>query len=270
MPTLRYGIELETLVPDDSDLVIGCYHRGVQVPYLPQGWTAEYDSSIVSSNGGRSCEIVSPILQGEEGLRQVMYAAEVLRQHGHWVNASCGVHVHVGWSYNYGPRQLRRLVTIVAYAERALYAITGTRRRESGGYCCSVRGYDHYGAARRSMDRNRYHLLNIVNLWASSKRTVEFRVFSGSLNPVKLVGWIQVCLGLVERALDTKRLPPWYPAPVKDRARAGQLETQRLLAFLGWIKRNGHPQYGWVADVVPLETVIAEFRRLAKQYDSMQ
>ena len=269
MPTLRYGIEIETLVPEDSDLAIGLYHRGIQVPYLPEGWTAEFDRSIVGY-GGQPCEIVSPILQGAEGLRQVMQVAELLRQHGHWVNASCGVHVHVGWSYNYGRRELRRLITVVAYAERALYAITGTRRREWGEYCCGVRGYGRYSAACSAMLRDRYHLLNIANLRAGTKRTVEFRVFSGSLNPVKLVGWIQVSLGLVERALDSKRAPPWFPTLITDRARAGQLETKRLLAFLGWTKRNGHPRYGWIADVVPLETVIAELRRLARQYDSMQ
>ena len=39
---LTFGVEIETSAPatlvSTHGLVVGAYHKGVQVPYLPQGW----------------------------------------------------------------------------------------------------------------------------------------------------------------------------------------------------------------------------------------
>ena len=98
---LTFGIELETIAPDrlvrEEGLRIGPYRRGVQVPYLPEGWKAEADGSIDNGHGGHKCEIVSPVLRGPEGLAQVAAAVRTLEAKGHRVNASTGVHIHVGW-----------------------------------------------------------------------------------------------------------------------------------------------------------------------------
>ena len=123
---ITFGVEIETLVPLSSPIRIGAYHAGATVPYLPAGWTAQHDGSI--QGDGRPCEIVSPVLRGHGGLMQVWHAIEALRANGHSVNASCGVHVHVGWSPDLPAQALARLVTIVAYLECGLYAITGTVR----------------------------------------------------------------------------------------------------------------------------------------------
>lgn len=93
---MTFGIEIETVAPDSAvrehGLRIGPYKHGIQVPYLPVGWTAEQDGSINVSGGGHKCEIVSPILQGTEGLAQVVEVVTALEAKGHRVNASCGVH----------------------------------------------------------------------------------------------------------------------------------------------------------------------------------
>ena len=97
---LTYGVELELIAPDSTvqndGLRIGPYRRGIQVPYLPAGWTAECDASIDNSRGGHKCEIVSPILKGAEGLAQVAEVLKILEAKGFRVNASCAVHVHCG------------------------------------------------------------------------------------------------------------------------------------------------------------------------------
>ena len=98
---MTFGIEIETAAPESAlqndALRIGSYHYGIQVPYLPEGWKAERDGSIRSTDGGHACEIVSPVLRGAEGLAQVAEVVRTLEAKGHRVNASCGVHVHVGW-----------------------------------------------------------------------------------------------------------------------------------------------------------------------------
>ena len=107
-----------------------------------------------------------------------------------------------------------------------------------------------------------------------TKDTVEFRLFGGSLNPTKVVGWIQVCLGLVERALSGKRMPTWNPKPLSGgwkKAGPGQSEAERLIGYLAWGKGyariHGGKQYGWISDMIPQDEIKTEFRRLAKKYD---
>ena len=45
-----------------------------------------------------------------------------------------------------------------------------------------MRKYGNEKDAKPNLDRNRYHALNLTNLARGTKDTVEFRVFSGSLN----------------------------------------------------------------------------------------
>jgi len=276
---LTYGVEIETIAPDtavqNDGLRIGPYRRGIQVPYLPAGWKAEADGSIDNGNGGHKCEIVSPVLQGAEGLAQVAEVLRTLEAKRHRVNASCSVHVHVGWKRDWPSEALARLVTIVAYVEKGLYGITGTKSRERGRYCGGVRKYGNDKTAKPNLDRDRYHALNLTNLARGTKDTVEFRVFSGSLSVVKALGWIQVCLGLVERALQGKRMPSWSPKPLTGgwkKKGPGASEAERLMGYLAWgrgyARIHGGKQYGWLSDLIPQDQIKAEFRRLAKKYDA--
>jgi hypothetical protein len=275
---LTFGVEIETIAPAsavaESGLRIGSYRRGIQVPYLPQGWTSECDGSI-RAEGGHACEIVSPVLQGAEGLAQVAEVLRTLQAKGHRVNASCGVHVHVGWKRTWSSDALARLVTIVAYVEKGLYAITGTKQRERGAYCGGVRRYGNQDHAKDHVERGRYHALNLTNLAHGTKDTVEFRVFSGSLQVVKVLGWIQVCLGLVERALAAKRMPSFSPRPPRGgwkKPGEGQSEVERLIGYLAWApgyaRIHGGRCFGWIGGDIDQDTIKAEFRRLAKKYDA--
>lgn len=274
---LTFGIEIETTidyaVATSNGLRVGSYYQGIQVPYLPAGWVAKSDGSIRGENGQIGCEIVSPILKGAEGLSQVIEVAKTLEEKGHRVNSSCGVHVHVGWSRFWPSEALARLITVVAYAENGIYAITGTKNRERGVYCGGVRKYGNDKAAKQNLDTNRYHLLNLNNLASGRKETVEFRAFSGSLNPVKLVGWVQVCLGMVEMALNNNRKSPWNPKRSEVRiGHKGRGECEYLMWYLGWLGNN-RPLRGWISPAqhpfFTKEDVINEFRRLADKYDEM-
>jgi hypothetical protein len=276
---LSFGVELETIAPDSAvrndGLRIGSYRHGIQVPYLPAGWTAEADGSIDNSGGGHKCEIVSPILRGEEGLKQVAEVLRTLEAKKHRLNASCGCHVHIGWHRDWPSEALARLVTIVAYVEKGLYAITGTKSRERGRYCGGVRKYGNDKNAKPNLDRDRYHALNLTNLARGTKDTVEFRLWSGSLSVIKVIGWVMVSLGLVERALSGKRMPTWEPKPLSGgwkKAGPGQSEAERLIGYLAWGKGyariHGGKQYGWISDAIPQDEIKAEFRRLAKKYDA--
>ena len=276
---ITFGIELELTVAESTvrqeGMTIGAYHNGVQVPFLPTGWTAERDASIRTSRGRVACEIVSPILKGEEGIKQVIEVVEILKSKSFAPNETTGIHIHVQFDPNWPADKLAKLITIVSYLEQAIYASTGTKRRERGEYCKGFRKYGDQPKAKKEMDSSRYFLLNITNLVRNVRSTVEFRAFSGSLNPVKIVGWIQMCLGIIERTLEAKRLPTWQPKPASGgwkKDGIGQSEVERMLGWLKWSdgyrRVNGGVQYGWITDVIPQDEVKKEFRRLAKKYDS--
>ena len=163
----------------------------------------------------------------------------------------------------------------MCYVEKGLYAITGTKNRERCRFCGGVRKYGNQKAAKDMMEQARYHVLNLTNLAQGGKDTVEFRVFSGSLNPIKVVGWILVCLGLVERALSGKRMPKWNPGPLTGgwkKAGEGQSEAERLMGYLAWgagyARLHAGKQYGWMSNAIPQDAVKTEFRRLAAKYDA--
>ena len=278
---ITFGIEIELTISDrtvrDEQMAIGSYHHGVQVPFLPTGWKAERDGSIRTAPGRLPCEIVSPVLKGEEGIKDAIKVVEILKSKGMTPNETCGIHCHVQFDPSWPADKLAKLISIVSYLEQGIYASTGTKRRERGEYCKGLRKYGDQPKAKQKLDPDRYHLLNITNLVRRTRPTVEFRAFSGSLNPVKIVGWIQMCLGIVERAIEAKRLPTWQPKPASGgwkKDGVGQSELERLLGFLKWgegyRRLNGGKQYGWISDAISQEDVKKELRRLAKKYDAEQ
>jgi len=269
-----FGVEIETTCPRTNRLHVGSYHStGEQVPYLPEGWVAKSDCSIHTDKAGHvGVEIVSPILKGEAGIIQLIEVIRILNEKGHAVNHTCGVHVHVGFKGR-SAQELTKLINTASYLEKGMYAITGTKRREQGSYCGSVK--EHRNAYAFKSAGRRYKLLNINNLMPGGKGTVEFRCFSGSLNATKIVGWVQVALGVVEKALTTKRMPKWdgkNPIGVWKKSGNGQTETERLLAYLCWVNRGKAPAhqraYGWISNKISQKEIRKMFRKLAKQYDT--
>jgi hypothetical protein len=274
---LTFGVELEVTLPAGT-CPVGGYHQGVQVPQLPPGWKAERDASIQPAPGYIAAEIVSPVLRGADGLRQLKAVCDWLNGAGARVNRSTGFHVHVGFSRS-DKRALRRLVCLVANFEKALFAATGTRSREEGAYCRPVQSDDRYQQAFRdaAVPANclpRYHVLNLANLLRGSKPTVEFRVFAGTTNATKAIGHVLTCLGLVEKALALKKLPKWVAkTPVETspihRSGEGQTALTRLFYSLGWTKGREDHTFG---DIQPeglptIEAIKKELMRLARKYD---
>lgn len=269
-----FGVEIETIAPRSlgrsEGLHVGGYHCGIQVPYLPAGWKAERDGSLRYGGTEVGCEIVSPVLRGEEGLREVATVLETLREKGHRVNASCGVHVHVGWDPQRSSRELARLVRMVSYLEKALYAITGTHRRERGQWCGSIRRHGDTANGLRSAAADRYHVLNLRNLEYGYKHTVEFRCFSGSLEATKVLGWIMVCIGMVHKAIDIRITNGWIPRGDETPTHA----VSNLIYYLGWSKSGQKNlrgrRFGWMENLIGFDAIRKEFLRLARKYASEQ
>jgi hypothetical protein len=268
---MTFGIEIECLIPRANAPACGGYHRGIQIPNLPQGWNAQQDSSIRSARYGMvGVEVVSPVLKGLDGLQQIKMVLDWLQSIGATVNRSTGLHIHVG--FDRGNEQLtKKLVTVVANFEKAIYASTGTKSRETGCYCRSVQNSaDHRNGAISRVSR--YHVLNVQ----TNRPTVEFRAFAGTLSYVKIVAHIRTCLGLVEKTLATKKTPKWVAkqpvesSPIK-RGGDGLTALNRLFYWLGWTKGREAATYGLVGEerVPSIKACKSALVRLARKYDTM-
>jgi hypothetical protein len=272
---MTFGVEIECYMPV-GNVVVGSWGNpsGGNL-WLPAGWMVKPDGSLTAAPAGmRGVEIISPsgdlLLRGESGFDQVVAVVAAIKQRGGVVNVTCGLHVHVGFDKN-NYNILQHLVALIANHEKAIYASTGTKSRERGTYSKPIKHYGGNTAAVRRASRDRYHVLNL----ATTKPTVEFRAFAGTLNIDKVLGAIGICLGLVEKAYDqatTGRRVNWNQRVNCTQANEGQVELERLFRRLGWIGRvavgTGMLRVSCTDRQEVIKKVVKTLRRLAVQYDA--
>jgi len=269
---MTYGVELEVFVPATVQIQVGGYHNGMQVAGLPTGWNAQGDCSIQADPGYRGVEIVSPVLRGADGLKQIQKVCCWLSSIGAKVNRSTGCHVHVGFAGN--DTDLAVLTGLVAYHETALFAVTGSKARMSSRYCKPIRtSTEHQGVANKTLNgtRDRYHTLNLNNLTTCGRApTVEFRMFAGTCNALKVIGYVRMCLALVEKAHEMRRLPKWTPTEnEKNMNRLGAHAVKRFFACFGWTKGKTPYVYGAVIDetLPTVEACKTKLMEMARKFD---
>ncbi|XZE35804.1 amidoligase family protein [Pirellulaceae bacterium SH501] len=176
---------------------------------------------------------------------------------------------------------MARLISLVGNHERAIYASTGTRKREQMMYAKRIKQYGNKDLAKNQCEADRYHLLNLTHL-KRGKNRIEFRAFAGTLNKTKVVGYLMMVLGLVELALTSKRCSGWDYIKKEgtqscwDRPGAGLGETElnRLFYRLGWTKgwykgALRDKAYGEIAGETKPEwkTIKTKLLELARKYD---
>ena len=153
-------------------------------------WKLVTDSSI---SGNDTFELVSPILVGEAGLRELEKVCLVLDLCDVKVNGSCGLHVHID-AAGFSMETWRNLALSYKHLEPVIDRFMPASRRDN--YYCKGLGHvsDEMIRSARTVDElknrigNRYHK---VNLEAYSRhKTVEFRQHSGTTNFTKMRNWV--------------------------------------------------------------------------------
>lgn len=283
---MTFGCEFELTIPAGT-IQVGGYHNGRSIPGFPPGWNAQSDGSIaVSIPGHVGAEIVSPILRGADGLQQIKDVLARLNAMGARVNRSCGFHVHVGFPTQVVDK-LGNLVYLVSNLEKAFYASTGTKNRERNQYCRSVKCHSvrnlNWDAVERTRNaRNmgsrshfdRFHVLNLNNIQAGTRKAVEFRVFAGTLNLSKVVGHIRMCLAIVQKATDSRRRVTWDAAQSAGATVTGKAELHRFFYRMGWHAggtTNGRVYGELLADGIPgIEDSKTILNKMASKYDAAE
>lgn len=221
-------------------------------------WKFQQDISIMSDEGTKQCELVTPILKYSD-IETLQGLLEALKAAGAKSSASrgCGVHIHVGLKSEAGDhtaQTLTNLANIMAAHEEQIGRAIKIDSYRTEHYCRTVepeflrrlnarkpqtmdeladvwyRG-NHADYARETHYNNsRYHMLNLHA--AFTKGTIEFRLFQfdeeDGINCDLMKAYIQICLAMSELAKELK-----YASPKPQ-----QTENEKY-AFRCWMLRLG-------------------------------
>ena len=173
-------------------------------------WKIVHDASV----SGTGLELVSPILQGADGLRDAMIAVDALLGAGARVDRSCGLHVHVGAARMTG-LQIARVAELYTSNNDAIDTILAASRHDGASTYCRRHSRTTLTAAMNNLngvvghDAIRHAVTGLgsrymtVNLTAYSRHgTIEFRQHQGTLNKEKVASWIKFVLALTEKATE--------------------------------------------------------------------
>lgn len=185
------------------------------------------NSEIVVVSDDYQCELVSPVL-GYSDIPLLQRLIRELKESGALVNKSCGLHVHVG-AERFSPNNLRTLCNII-YAKQSLLTKALDCRQDRRRYCLDLSDefikklnkkkpktmgefaevwYHGFNALPfRRNDRyndSRYRILNLHQLLSGRLKTVEFRLFNGTLHAGKVKASIQLSLLIAAQALNQKK-----------------------------------------------------------------
>lgn len=215
MDNRKFGIELEVIniTPEQAIDVFDQIHFVYSTNTLYRHrdyniWKATTDSSI---NASRSCEIVSPILQGQEGLDQIKVLTKALTAAGASVNRSCGFHVHLD-AHDLSAKNLRTIIQRYAKHENEIdLFMPKSRRNDSNNYCHTLN--DPYYMENNPLYWFSENADNLATALSSKylkvnpqcyirQRTVEFRQHSGTLDYNKIQNWVKFVMQFTKNCKD--------------------------------------------------------------------
>jgi hypothetical protein len=203
-----FGVELEVVAPVDMYMV---------QQRVPSTWRVVRDGSLQAQPGFAAMEVVSPVLQGTEGLASLKQVMDMLREMGCRVNSTCGMHVHVGVR-GMAPARVRKIAVAFLNAEHHFDALVPTSRRNNR-YCQSnirrVQSYQHAqlvgattirsladvmngGNSPQHYNPYRYYKLNFQSFVHHG--TIEFRQHAGTVESDKALAWVRLLTGFCARA----------------------------------------------------------------------
>lgn len=202
--TRRFGVEIEAYNCTQEKLLHELREAGIRVAIegythrTTEHWKLVSDSSL---SGNDTFELVSPILAGEAGLKELETVCWVLDLCDVKVNDSCGFHVHMD-AANFNMETWRNLALTYKHLEPVIDSfMPGSRRNNQ--YCQSLHGISDTAIREASTITDLQHVFNNrryykLNLEAYSRhRTVEFRQHSGTTNYTKMEKWIRFLNGLI-------------------------------------------------------------------------
>jgi hypothetical protein len=229
MTARTFGVEIEVVGLNEEEATEVLKAAGIEL-YDPDrkfeksefehGWTVGGDASVVPTDeSDGTCEVVSPILSGLDGLRQVEIVCQALKNAGAYVNSSCGFHVHID------AEDLTFNEVFKVYDRYSCYEnVIGhclPPNRTNNSYCASIKGnvtkcyqrnIGHIDTVMSTRDKkklgfafDRYRTVNLESI--NKYGTIEFRHHHGTVEANAATAWVKFCLNFVERSILINKNP---------------------------------------------------------------
>jgi hypothetical protein len=218
--TRKFGIEIEAYGVAMGDVATALRAAGIAAQVetynhnVSTGWKLVTDGSLAGLD--RAFELVSPVLEGAEGVAQVAKVGEVLKALGAKVNKQCGLHVHVD-ARTLNVKQVGNVVKMFAKYEANFDALMPASRRDNR-FCKSVLVRGNIDSTFDAVDRattidtlrrevnqyDRYRKLNLESLVRHG--TIEFRQHAGTVEGEKMVEWVKLVTAFVTDAANAKAI----------------------------------------------------------------
>lgn len=237
MRELTYGVEIETVrrtreqVAQAIQSVVGGTVRHVATPSSydpwevtdPRGriWKVVADASLTSAPPNLRAEIVTPVLRYED-MNELQEVVRAVRRAGAKCDNRCGIHIHIG-AEPFDGRTLGNLAKIVFKQEALILHALGVSQERLARYTRPVSEdlirrieqqkprtkdqlnrlwYGYHNGQPQHYDSSRYHGVNLHNVWY--RGTVEYRWFEATLHAGKVRSYVQLCLAISAKALNSR------------------------------------------------------------------
>jgi hypothetical protein len=203
----KFGIEIEYVGVSRDELAQALMNVGIDASAETYNHrTQRYWKVITDASCGY--EIVSPILQGEEGISELEKVCEVMNEVGCSVNRHTGVHVHLD-AADLTFLDAKHIVKRYHENETKIDSwFPRSRRSNNNTYCGSVAS--NFNLDRLDMVEGENPVRNIVNYQRGrftkvntqslrTHGTIEFRQHSGSTDFTKIGNWVLFLQHFVEQ-----------------------------------------------------------------------
>ena len=220
----KFGIEIEAYNVDKTALARALNAAGILCAVEGYNHQTRGHWKIVSDGslqGYNTFELVSPILEGDNGLMQVEIVCQVLKRLDAKVNTSCGLHVHID-ARDIDVNGLKRVSKMWMKYESCFDALVTPSRRNNrwaAGLRCKFANLDAaflaidatqtragiaYAMNSDGCSTSRYHKLNLESLQRHG--TIEFRQHQGTVDGIKITNWVKLVGGFVQSAIAAKTI----------------------------------------------------------------
>lgn len=203
----RFGVEFEAYNVSMFTLCDALNNAGITCRMEGYNHTTRRHWKIVSDaslSGNQTFELVSPILQGEQGIEEMKTVCRVLNECGAKVNKTCGTHVHID-AQNMDLATWKRIYINYARLEKVIDDFMPVSRKKDNNMYCQ--GYTRLPNLEtkinhaRSLDEiyaffgSRYYKINPKSY--ARHNTIEFRQHSGTVDFEKISNWVRFLGNLI-------------------------------------------------------------------------
>ncbi len=226
---MRFGVEIETVnitreraAKAIQQIVGGHVDENRCLAEDGRCWQVVSDGSLNDVPCHLRSEVVTPILSYSDDIAILQQVIRCLRRSGAKINHQCGIHVHV----DAGILETKAIVRLAKYVNKQEYLIQhalGISRQRINKYTKPVDAsfidklekkrqismnqlntlwYGSYNHSPNKYHSSRYAGLNFHSIF--EKGTIEFRWFEGTLHAGKVKSYIQLCLLLVNKAINSR------------------------------------------------------------------